>query len=110
MIPPAIDTNLILRGTRNTARVLRIPCPTKCSRARGEKSGMKFSEIAPLVAGARSRQAMETGNIDAGLVSASQVVELVDDIPSCKELIGRFVAECASRIERLSRNLMQLEA
>ncbi len=46
------------------------------------------------VAGARGRTTLTDGNIDGGLVWASQVVGLIDDIPTCAELIERIVTEC----------------
>ena len=37
---------------------------------------------------------MKTGDVDAGIVSAGMVVGLIEDIPSCRELIERIVREC----------------
>jgi nitronate monooxygenase len=59
-----------------------------------EKSGAKFEEVRHLVAGARGRVAVRTGDIDAGIVSAGMVVGLIRDIPTCQELLERIVREC----------------
>jgi nitronate monooxygenase len=56
-----------------------------------------------LVAGARGRNAMKTGEVDAGIVSAGMVVGLIKDIPSCKELIERIVRECREALAAAGR-------
>ena len=61
---------------------------------------MQFEEIRHLVAGARGRAAMESGNVQDGVVSAGQVVGLIDDIPTCAELIARMVKECRESLAR----------
>jgi NADH:quinone reductase (non-electrogenic) len=48
----------------------------------------------PLVAGSRGNQALETGEIEAGLVCGGQVSGLIDDVPSCQDLIQRILGEC----------------
>jgi NAD(P)H-dependent flavin oxidoreductase YrpB (nitropropane dioxygenase family) len=49
------------------------------------------------------REAMVEGNTDLGVMASGQVVGLIDDLPSCKELIDRIVAEAAATLARLSR-------
>lgn len=40
------------------------------------------------------------GNPDAGVLAAGQVVGMLDDLPSCEELIDRVVTEAADRLRR----------
>ena len=40
------------------------------------------------------------GNPDAGVLSSGQVVGLIDDLPSCAELIERMIVEAAAAIRR----------
>ncbi|MFN2543446.1 MAG: NAD(P)H-dependent flavin oxidoreductase [Actinomycetota bacterium] len=47
------------------------------------------------------RQAMVEGNLDFGVMASGQVVGLIDDIPSCRELIDRIVQEAQKTLERL---------
>ena len=47
----------------------------------------------------RGRDALQTGQVDGGLVWAGQVVGLIEDIPSCEALIQRMVAECLERLD-----------
>ena len=50
------------------------------------------------------RAAMVDGRPDLGLMSSGQVAGLIDDVPSCAELIARIMAEaeqCLTRLDRL---------
>lgn len=93
------DTKLIFRAFRNTGRVLKTSVSEQVAALESRPGGCDFSEIQPLVAGNRGRQALETGDMEAGLVWASQVVGLVDDIPTCAELVDRMVRECREALE-----------
>lgn len=90
------DTNLIFRTMHNTARVFKNAISNEVVAM--EKKGAKFEEVRPLVAGARGRQALKEGNIDGGVISAGMVIGLIDDVPSCAELVERMVAECREHL------------
>jgi NAD(P)H-dependent flavin oxidoreductase YrpB (nitropropane dioxygenase family) len=47
------------------------------------------------------RAAMVEGRPDLGVMSAGQVVGLIDDLPSCAELIERIMAEAHECLGRL---------
>ncbi|MCW2501963.1 MAG: 2-nitropropane dioxygenase [Actinomycetia bacterium] len=47
------------------------------------------------------RAAMVEGRPDLGVMSAGQVVGLIDDLPSCAELIDRIMAEAHTTLARL---------
>jgi nitronate monooxygenase len=94
------DTNLIFRTMRNTSRVLKNAVSDQVVAM--EKAGAKFEEVRHLVAGARGRVAVRTGDIDAGIVSAGMVVGLIHDIPTCAELLERIVRECRECLRRAS--------
>jgi len=49
-----------------------------------------FKKIQPLVAGVRGRRVFTEGDKEAGVWTAGQVVGLIDDIPSCEELLTRI--------------------
>ncbi|MFZ2529072.1 MAG: nitronate monooxygenase [Rhodococcus sp. (in: high G+C Gram-positive bacteria)] len=42
------------------------------------------------------------GNTEAGVLASGQVVGMIDDLPSCRELIDRIVTEAVERIDALS--------
>ena len=95
------DTNLIFRTMRNTSRVLKNAVSDQVVAL--EKQGATFEEVRHLVAGAKGRGAMNSGDVDAGIVSAGMVIGLIKDIPSCRELIERIVRECREALGAASR-------
>jgi nitronate monooxygenase len=86
------DTNLIFRTMRNTSRVLKNAVSDQVVSM--EKTGAKFEDVRHLVAGARGKVAVRSGEVDSGIVSAGLVVGLIHDIPTCAELLERMVREC----------------
>ncbi len=93
------DTNLIFRTMRNTGRVLKNAVSDQVVAIERRPEGAVFEDVRPLVAGTRGRATLESGDVDGGLVWAGQVVGLIDDIPTCRELIERTVAECRERLD-----------
>ena len=96
-------TNLIFRKLHNTARVGRNSVSDKVVEILS-KPDAKFEDVAELVRGAKGRVLLETGDLDAGLVWAGQIQGLIDDIPTCKELIERIIADAEAIItQRLGK-------
>ncbi|MDP0927611.1 nitronate monooxygenase family protein [Paracoccus onubensis] len=93
------DTNLIFRPFRNTGRVLKNGVSDEVIRIERRPGGAEFEDVRPLVSGARGKAALTSGKIDDGLVWASQVMGLIEDIPSCQELIDRIVRDCRKAID-----------
>lgn len=91
------DTALIFRTMRNTARVFKNAVAEQV--VAKEAEGADFAEIQDLVAGTKGRAAMTDGEIDGGIWSAGMVAGLIDDIPSCKELVARISAEAEEIIK-----------
>ena len=92
------DTQLIFRTMRNTGRVLKNAVSTEVIATERRPGGCEYGDIKHLVAGARGRDALARGEVDGGLVYAGMVVGLIDDIPTCEQLISRIVAECRDRL------------
>ena len=88
------DTNLIFRTLHNTGRVLKTSVSDQVVAIENRPGGCTFADIQHLVSGAKGRVALETGDETAGLIWAGQSVGLIDDIPTCAELIERMVGEC----------------
>ncbi|MDH4561241.1 nitronate monooxygenase [Pseudomonas sp. BN414] len=93
------DTRLIFRQFHNTGRVARNSISDRVV-AMSQQPGVTFEDIRPLVSGACGREALETGNLDAGLVWAGQVQGLIHDIPTCAELLTRIVDDAGEIINR----------
>ncbi|WP_372748192.1 NAD(P)H-dependent flavin oxidoreductase [Litorivivens sp.] len=86
------DTNLIFRSLRNTGRVAKNSVSDKVVEILKNPEST-FQDVSHLVKGADGRVALETGNPDAGLVWAGQVQGLINDVPSCEELLQRIVKD-----------------
>jgi nitronate monooxygenase len=67
-----------------------------------EAKGGGLEQLIPLIAGERVKAAWEFGNVDDALMMMGQSVGLVKDIPTCKDLIERIVAEAKSDIDRVT--------
>ncbi len=93
------DTHLIFRTLRNTGRVLKNAVSDEVVAIERRPGGCIFEDIRALVAGARGRSTLESGEIDAGLIWAGQVVALIDDVPTCDDLIRRMVTECHHHLQ-----------
>lgn len=91
------QTNLIFRTLHNTGRVLKTPVSDEVVSLERREGGCEFKDVQHLVSGQKGRLALETGDLHAGLVWAGQVVGLIDDIPTCAELLERMVAECCEQ-------------
>ena len=97
------DTALIFRTLRNTSRVFRNSVAQQVLEIESRPGDTDFEEIAPLVKGTRGRDLFATGDLDSGVWSAGMAMGLIDDIPTCDELVSRIVAEAEAIIrERLS--------
>lgn len=92
------DTRLLFRSLRNTARVLRNSISVEVVNLERRPGGCEFEELRPLVAGVRGRAALETGEVENGVITAGQVVGLIEDIPSCEELMQRIVFEARQHL------------
>jgi NADH:quinone reductase (non-electrogenic) len=96
------DTRLVMRTLRNSSRVLSNPVSEEVLQLERRPGGAKFEDIKALVAGTRGRAALESGDIENGVIWAGLVVGLIHDIPSCAELVERMVAECRERLSAAS--------
>jgi len=94
------DTKLMFRTLHNTARVFRNAISEEVVATENRPGGCEFEDVRPLVAGARGRAALESGEVHNGVVSAGQCIGLIDDIPTCAELLERMVRECREHLDR----------
>ena len=98
-----LDTRLIMRPLRNTERVLNNPAVAELLEIERSKGAeLTIQDIIPQVAGVYPKVMIE-GDVDAGAWSCGMVAGLIHDVPTCKELIDRIMAEAESLItQRLS--------
>ena len=91
------QTQLIFRKFRNTARVYKNTVAEKVAEI--EAAGGDFKDVHAYVSGEKQEEAWNTGNIEAGMVTAGMSGALVKDVPSCQELIDRIVSDARSIIK-----------
>jgi len=98
-----LDTRLVMRPLRNTERVLNNTAVEQLLEKERELGAkLKFEDIIEQVAGVYPK-IMQNGDMDAGAWSCGMVAGLIDDIPTCEELIGRIMREAEELIaSRLS--------
>ena len=100
-----LDTELIMRPLRNTERVLKNDAVTRIlekEKSLGDK--IQIQDIFGEVAG-KYPKIMQEGAMDEGAWSCGMVAGLIHDIPTCKELIERVVAEAEEIINNRLSNL-----
>ena len=88
------NTQLTNRALRNTSRVFKNEVSGKIQEIEREKGAdLKIEDLAEYLSGQRGKVVFEEGKVDHGIWSAGMVVGLIDDVPSCAELISRIVRE-----------------
>lgn len=93
-----LDTRLIMRGLRNTERVLTNDAVERLlEKEREMGSSLKFEDIIGEVAGVYPR-VMTEGEMEAGAWSCGMVAGLIYDVPSVQELIDRIMSEAEAII------------
>jgi NAD(P)H-dependent flavin oxidoreductase YrpB (nitropropane dioxygenase family) len=99
-----LDTRLVMRPLRNTERVLRnAAVDVLLQKERELGANLKFEDIIEQVAGVYPKIMLE-GTMDAGAWSCGMVAGLIHDVPTCKQLIDRIMAEADAIIhQRLAR-------
>ncbi|MCH7816206.1 MAG: nitronate monooxygenase [Proteobacteria bacterium] len=99
------DTSLIYRTLKNTARVFKNSVAEQVLEIESRDGATNFEDIAPLVQGTRGREVFNSGDLEHGIWSAGMVIGLIDDIPSCADLIAGIVSEAE---EIISQRLTQM--
>jgi nitronate monooxygenase len=67
-----------------------------------EKKSATLEELASLLSGKRGLELYETGALDRGLVACGQVIGLVHDIPTVKELLDRIIKEAEEVVSKIA--------
>lgn len=98
------DTALIFRSYGNTARVYKNAVAAEVLKV--EKEGGDFGEIHHLVSGKQQEVAWSSGDKDAGMVTFGMAGGLINDVPSCQQMVANIMADAEAVVkERLSAML-----
>jgi len=94
------DTTHVMSTLKNTERVYKNKTALKVREIEAEFPG-KIGKIYPYVRGENYRKSFqETGDIESSVWSCSQVMGLIDDIPTCKQLLDKMVNDAVDIIEK----------
>ncbi|MBA56014.1 MAG: nitronate monooxygenase [Pseudomonadales bacterium] len=88
-----LDTALIFRTLKNTARVFKNSIADKVVEIEALPGDTDFKDLQPLVAGVKGREVLDKGDLEYGIWTAGMVVGLIKDIPTCDELLRTIVAD-----------------
>ena len=101
-----LDTRLVMRPLRNTERVLNNAGVERLlEKEKRLGDDIKFEDILPEVAGVYPK-IMKEGDMDAGAWSCGMVAGLINDIPTCQELIDRIMNEAEEIINKRFANML----
>jgi len=93
------DTLMIERSIKNAARVMKTDFAQRVLEM--EEKGATLEELVPLISGLRGKQALDEGDVNAGVIACGQAVGLIHDIPSVKEIIDGIISEAKLIGQRL---------
>lgn len=100
------DTRLVMRPLKNTERVFTNSAVERILSVENEKGdALVFDDIAAEVAGIYGR-VMVDGETEAGAWSCGMVAGLINDVPTCAELIARTVTEAEALIGKLNGTIV----
>ena len=91
------NTALIFRTLKNTSRIFRNSVAERVLELE-HKEGATFADLKPLVSGERGKRMYETGDTEDGTFPAGLAIGLIDDIPTCAELVNRMVTEARALV------------
>eukprot|EP00127_Corallochytrium_limacisporum_P002088 Clim_evm2s103 gene=Clim_evmTU2s103 len=95
-----LNTSLIFRTLRNTARVYKNKVAEEVVAIEAKPGPTDFTDLQPLVSGARGREGEKRGDVDYGIWSAGPVIGMINDNPTCQELIDNVIAEAEAIVKK----------
>ncbi len=93
------DTMTIQRSINNMTRAVRTEYTEKILAM--EEKGATLEEILKMISGERVSNAYQSGDYRSAVITAGQVVGLIHDIPTVKELIDSIITEARNIVWRL---------
>jgi NAD(P)H-dependent flavin oxidoreductase YrpB (nitropropane dioxygenase family) len=94
------DTLMIMRSIKNPERVVATDFARRILEM--EERGTTLEELLPMIDGRRQKQALDKGAADEAIIPCGQVVGLIDDLPTIKEIVDGIIREARTIGKRLS--------
>jgi len=92
------DTRLIMRTLGNTERVLHNTAADKVLEIE-RRGDTRIEDLASYVSGLVGKAMLEDGDMEKGVLSTGECVGLIHDIPTCKELLDRIMAQAEAVVK-----------
>lgn len=93
------DTVLIGRTYRDPSRLLKNSVTLEALE-RERQGGATYQDLYPLIGAARWMKAAAEGDVEGGAFPAGLSVALIDDVPTCADLIARIVSDVQSIVNQ----------
>jgi NAD(P)H-dependent flavin oxidoreductase YrpB (nitropropane dioxygenase family) len=94
------DTMMIMRSINNPERVVKTDFARSILGM--EAKGASLEELLPMISGLRQREALDKGDVEGVMLPCGQVVGLIHEIPSVKEIIEGIISEAKVIGQRLN--------
>jgi len=94
------DTILIQKSIKNASRVVRTVHTEKILEM--ENRGATLEELLPMISGQRGINAYATGETESASIAVGQIVGLIRDVPTVKEIIDNIISEAGNIMKRLN--------
>merc|ERR1712232_201269 len=100
------STTIVLGTLSNATRVFKNDVTIKIRELEDEGT-VDFSKIAPFASGQRTKHMwQQSGDFNDAMWSCGQSAGLINDVPTCKELITRMVSEAEQQLKAASARLI----
>jgi len=93
-------TVMAQRSIGDPFRVLRNETAAKVLEM--EQKGATLDDLIPLISGAERQDAIAEGDVQRGMMACGQVVGLIHDVPTVKEVVDGIINEAREIMDRLS--------
>jgi len=96
-----VDTVPVLRSLLSMERVYKNEVAQKVLEM--ESKGTTLEELISLISGDKVQQSWEKGDINSAILPCGQVIGLINEVPSVKEVIDDMVSGAGEILKRLGR-------
>lgn len=101
-----LDTRLLMRSLRNSARFLMTDNAKKVLEIEQSKEAT-IEDLRQFMSGLEGKEMIEQGDMSRGVFSAGQVVGMIRDIPTVQELFDRIVTEATDLLSNRLPGVVQ---
>lgn len=95
------DTLMIERSIQNAARVMKTDYTQRVLEM--EEKGATLEELLPFISGDRSKRSYISGDMNAATIACGQIVGLIHEMPTVREIIEGIIKEARVIGQRLSK-------